>query len=287
LDWLAVSILGFIVGALGFIVGAGELFVRYRDEPLRVLFSRPVLFYAIIYAVINALAALAALALIHVFGLTFGIDPQKSATELRVTRVLVATLGAMLFLRSSLFTVRIGDQDVAIGPSVFLQTVLNAVDRAVDRDRAKLLAESVSRMMKGVSYRQAFMLLPPLVVAQLQDVSPEVQERLAERLLQVDMSPGDDRTKLFEFGLIAANYVGVAALETAVNSIRPLLTQPGLEEFNPDKRVQLAEKLGKLTSKEREKFVNEALHDSRQRPTPARILQLVERIKDPSAKSSE
>jgi len=281
LDWLAVSILGLIVGA-------GELVVRYRHVPLRALFSRSVVFYAAIYAVINALAALVALTLIHAFGLTFGMDQQESATELRVTRVLVATLGAMLFLRISLFNVRIGDHDVAIGPRVFLQTVLNAVDRAVDRYRAKLRAETVSRIMEGVSYKRAFMLLPPLVLPQMHDVSSVDQERFVEKLDQIDKDTSlSDHVKVMMLGLVTMDYVGVAALETAVNSLRPLLTQPGLEEFSPDKRVMLAEKFGQLTSKERERFVKKALHDSRQRLTPTRILQLIEGIKDPSAKSAE
>src|SRR3982750_2744912 len=133
-----------IVVAIGASVGIGELVARYRDDPTRALGSFP----ALIYVVLNAAAAAGALALVQAFGWKFGAADGSS--ELRWTRVLVAGFGAMALFRSSLFTARVGNQDVGVGPSTFLQVVLTAADRAVDRRRARARARDVSQAMKGV-----------------------------------------------------------------------------------------------------------------------------------------
>src|SRR5207249_7959686 len=122
-----------------------ELVARYRDAPGSALRNAA----AGLYLAINAAAAVAALGLVQAFNWTFGAG---GGSELRWTRVLVAGFGAMAIFRSSLFIVRAGEQDVGVGPSGFLQVVLNATDRAVDRRRAGARAGEVSRAMDGVSF---------------------------------------------------------------------------------------------------------------------------------------
>ena len=96
--------------------------------------------------------------MIQTFGWTFGVEGDGA--ELRWTQALVAGFGAMAFLRSAVFVVRAGDQDVGVGPSGFLQVVLNATDRAVDRRRAGARAHEVARAMSGVSFEKAAEALP-------------------------------------------------------------------------------------------------------------------------------
>lgn len=54
LDWIAVAVLGGVVGA-------SELISRYKDDPGAAIKSRP----AVFYIVINSAASVAALGLIH------------------------------------------------------------------------------------------------------------------------------------------------------------------------------------------------------------------------------
>lgn len=100
-------------GILGVLVGLGELLSRYRDASGRALAKSPSAWF---YCILNAAVSMAALSLIVAFGVTFG----KTGTALEWTRVLVAGVSAMAFFRSSLFTVRIGDKDVGVGPVTFL-----------------------------------------------------------------------------------------------------------------------------------------------------------------------
>ena len=78
-----------LVAALGGVVGAGELVSRYRDAPTGALRSGAAAFYIFL----NVAASLAALALIHAFGWTFGVTSGGAA--LRWTQVGVAGTGAM------------------------------------------------------------------------------------------------------------------------------------------------------------------------------------------------
>lgn len=111
-----VSVLDYVaVALLGGLVGAGELSSRYRDAPGRALYTRPVLFYILL----NIAASVIALALTHTFGWTFGASGKPGDATVRWTQVLVAGIGAMALFRTSLFTVRAGDRDIAVGPGSF------------------------------------------------------------------------------------------------------------------------------------------------------------------------
>jgi len=147
-DWIAVA-------ALGVLVGIGELVARYSDAPFRALLTTS----AVIYVVINAAAAVGALFLIRAFGWEFGIGSQQgqpsSDVAVRITQVMVAGLGAMALFRSSLCITRVGDEDVGVGPSVFLSNMLKACDTGVDRARSVVRANRVEEAMEGVSYSNA------------------------------------------------------------------------------------------------------------------------------------
>jgi hypothetical protein len=113
LDWVAVALIGGIVGT-------SELISRYKDDPWAAVRSWPARFYI----GVNCAASMGALGLIHANG-WFG--------PARWTQILMAGVSAMAFFRTSLFVVRAGDRDVAVGPNGFLQIFLAAADRAVDR----------------------------------------------------------------------------------------------------------------------------------------------------------
>src|SRR5258706_9001708 len=132
--WRFVAV--FLIGAL---VGTGELVARYRDAPQSALWTLP----AVLYVAVNAIGSVVAIYVVQTFQYAESPDPLKT----RITHIFLAGFGAMAFFRSSVFTVRVGDQDVSIGPVAFLQVVLRATDRAVDRIRAKARAEIVTTCM--------------------------------------------------------------------------------------------------------------------------------------------
>jgi hypothetical protein len=200
---------GLVVAIFGALVGTGELVGRYRDSPAKALLVPS----AFVYVALNAIAALAALGLIHAFGWTFGA--QDPAAQ-RWLEVLVAGFGAMALFRSSLFVVRAGDQDIGVGPSVFLQVTLAAADRAVDRTRAEKRASDVADAMTGVDFTKASEILVPYCFALMQNVAPEEQAEIARTVEVVKASPSPDQAKSLMLGLALLNVVGRDLLVAAV-----------------------------------------------------------------------
>src|SRR2546421_3297513 len=190
-----------IVASLGALVGGAELISRYRDRPGS-LIRVPSTW---LYVLINAGAGVAALLLIHAFGWSFGAHDPDSV---RATQVLVAGLGSMALFRSSVFTVRVHDEDVAVGPSALLSALLAAADRGVDRVRAQHRSSEARKMMSRVSFDKARLALPTLCLALLQNVSAEDQRDLR---VAVDALGGSDMTdpqKALSLGLLLMNIAG-------------------------------------------------------------------------------
>ena len=147
-------------------------------------------------------------------------DAPGRAT-LRWTQTLVAGIGAMALFRSSLFTVRAGDRDIAVGPGSFLQIFRDGADRAVDRVRAQARGDIVAKLMTGLSYGKAFEGLPTYCLALMQNVPEDEKIRLAQSLdaLDKDESIGES-IKVRILGLHLMNVVGPNVLNGAVNSLR-------------------------------------------------------------------
>jgi hypothetical protein len=199
LDWAAVAVLG---GG----VGSSELISRYKDNPWGAIRTLP----AVVYIAINSLASAGALGVIHA---------NNWFSSSRWTQILMAGVSAMAFFRTSLFVVRAGDRDVGVGPSGFLQILLGAADRSVDRTRAASRSAGVAEAMKGVDYDKAKVVLPQFCLALMQNVPKEDQDSLVRALKDLEAQPLPPSAKALLLGLELINVVGVDVLTTAVKSL--------------------------------------------------------------------
>jgi hypothetical protein len=206
-------------GIFGALVGIGELVSRYRDAPTRALLTIP----ALLYMALNAAAAVAAILLMQVFDWNFGVTGENA---IRWTRVIAAGFGAMAIFRTSLFSIRIGDQDVGIGPVSFLQVVLGAADRAVDRDRAQGRAKVVKEVMSGVDFRKANEALPAFSFALMQSLPEEEQRLFANQVNLIVGAKMPSDVKSLMLGLALMNLVGEDVLKSAVSSLKEDISQP-------------------------------------------------------------
>ncbi len=201
-----------IVASLGALVGGSELISRYRDRPGSLI--RVPSTWA--YVLINAGAGVAALLLTHAFRWTFGAhDPDV----VRATQVLVAGLGSMALFRSAVFTVRVHDEDVSVGPSALLSSLLAAADRGVDRVRAQHRSAETRRMMSRVSFESSRLALPTLCLALLQNVSAEDQRDLRTAVDALAASDMTDPQKALNLGLLLMNIAGPEVVGAAVETL--------------------------------------------------------------------
>ncbi|WP_327000986.1 hypothetical protein OHA72_38465 [Dactylosporangium sp. NBC_01737] len=197
--------------ALGGLVSLGEVISRYRDRPVAALKTPG----AFVYLALNGVAGVCALWMARTFNVTFGAQGASAET----VQLLVASLGAIAFLRTSLFIVRVGDADVGIGPSSVLTTLLNAADRSVDRKRAASRSKEVVDLMKNVDFMAASIALPTLCLALLQNLDPDDQQALAEDINSLVQSPMSDRQKSLALGLKLMNLAGPEVLRSAVEAL--------------------------------------------------------------------
>ena len=204
-----------LVFLIGCLFGVGELVSRYRDAPAGALKNLS----ALLYILANGVASLVALLLIWVFGWNFGITQSDEA--IRWVRVLVAGFSAMALFRSSFFVARVGNQDIGVGPSAFLQVLLSAADREVDRLQAAARDRVISLVMDRISYVKAKEPLVAYCLGLMQNVSAAEQSSLG--LLVTQIGKGDtttDQTKARLLGLLLLSVVGDEVLRSAVNTLR-------------------------------------------------------------------
>ena len=201
-----------IVLLVGVLVGSTELMSRYRDAPFLPLLSAPGIFYV----VLNGGAAVLAYFLLGVL-----LPDQFLGTDAKtqVSRVLLASLGAMSVFRSGIFTLRLGDSDVAIGPNLILQVLLSALDRAYDRLRAAPRSTETARIMAGVSFKLAAPALPSFCFNLMQNVSEDERNDIADEIESLNATEMSDEARTLVLGLRLFNVVGPRTLEQAVEAL--------------------------------------------------------------------
>lgn len=218
MDENTLNILGYAaVLSIGAIVGATELMSRYPDSPFRAVRNA----FGLSYLLVNALGAIAALYLIQEFNWDFGLrNGQNDEVQVKLVQWLAAAFGAMSILRSSLFNVRLGDNDLGVGPAAVLQVLLNAADRQVDRMRAEERSAAVKAAMEGIdSFAQIKVALPTHCMALMQNVSSDEEKRIRQVADNIDQLDIADCLKVLNLGLVLMNIVGDAVLRTAVANV--------------------------------------------------------------------
>src|SRR5205807_387619 len=140
---------------------------------------------------------------------------------------------AALF-RSSLFTVRQGDQEIGIGPSALLTGLLGLVDRSVDRRRA---LERLGRDdLAGLSFDRDYVALTELCTGALQNLDRADAQALGELAARLKNQPDlSDLAKLDCFALQLLTLVGPKAVQAAAQR---LLERRATESPEPDEAAK-------------------------------------------------
>jgi len=210
-----------LVLCVGAAAGAIELVGRYRDEPARALISVG----AVIYVAVNVIAAIIGLYLLRTVGKSLITETDKLNRS--IYEVLLAGIGSMTFLRSSIFKIRLNDTEVAVGPAALLDVLLLAADRGVDRRRGKARAQEVSEAMANVSFDKAITTLPPFCFALMQNLSKDAQKEFSDQVKEVQQNPSiDPHVKSLLLGLALMNIVGVNVVRTATKQLANFISYP-------------------------------------------------------------
>src|SRR5579875_2054741 len=207
LAWLAVVLFSILVAVC-------ELISRFRDAPIR-LGTSP---FVWLYCAVNALAAAMAFELIRVFGWTAGL-PVTETSKIVWIRIASAGFSAMVLLRSSLLTVRSGNQDVDVGPGAVLQQLLTALDREIDRREGQLRLLSVDAF-QGLDFAQTSAAAPALCAGVLQSLTADQQAQLKRSIDVIIGGTASSETKLRLLALELMNVCGPDILNAVAKKLR-------------------------------------------------------------------
>jgi hypothetical protein len=201
-----------LVFAIGGLLGVTEILGRYTDSPVSAMKSAG----AVIYVLVNAAASCIALFLI------LKLAPDTVTNE--ISQVLLAGIGAMAFLRSAIFKVKVADEDVPIGPAIILDVLLKFADAQVDRGRAQDRAERIADVIQALPLAHAGVDLPRLCFALMQNLPLDIRQRLLDDItLIVTDTKRSEPVKVMEIGLVLWSRVGIGTLTGAVMLLRKQL----------------------------------------------------------------
>jgi hypothetical protein len=204
----------FIAGDL---VGWGELLGRYRDNPLAMWGH----WAARIYVTINGLGSVLALLLIR------SLPIDGFANDHLLQQALLAGFGSMAFFRTSLFTARVGNADIAIGPAHLLQQVLASVDSYLDRNNARMRIDDSARIMAGVDFDVAKSDLPVVCFGAMEDLSDDERKAIDDAITRLDQDKtARAEAKTITLGQILHEAVGREVLSAAVEALKLKAASP-------------------------------------------------------------
>lgn len=198
--------------AIGGLVGAVEVLGRYQHAPFRAVLSLPGLFYV----VINIAASWAAFYMIGAFEILKATTVAKD-----LTHILAAGFGSLVFMRSSVFKVKVGEADIGIGPAAILDALLMVADRSVDRREAVARAQDVTELVSHVrDPRMVAKMLTKYCLALMQNVDAATSQQLSDSIGQIMDDPDvPDEIRMDIVALQLGVVVGPDVLEAAVDAL--------------------------------------------------------------------
>jgi len=212
-----------IAMAIGGGVGAVEILGRYSYAPTRAVQS----WAGFSYILINVAASWAAYECIKVYK----VFPAEDSSAHTLNEILTAGFGSLVFMRSSLFKVRVGGSDIGIGPAAILDTLLLVADRGVDRGEAVSRARDIfalSARLTALRVKESRAMASILVkycLALTQNVDDRTTKDLTDAVTKVvgDMEI-PEQIKMDIVALRLGDVVGPDVLEAALATLADRLT---------------------------------------------------------------
>jgi hypothetical protein len=196
------------VSSFSGLVGFSEIAQRYRDRPLRLLTVTP----ALIYIYINMAAGVGAFALVAEFQVFKGAHAALYS-------VMLASFGAVAFFRSSLFTARIGDADVDVGPATLLKGLLSMTDQLINRWQAGDRAEAIAQTMRTIDFDKAKDGLSILCLTSVEYITQEQQASFGNAVKKLSTDVEDRVQRSILLGVYLTQLVGPEVLTRAVSAM--------------------------------------------------------------------
>ena len=205
LDLIVVAVASGAVGAL-------EITERFKDEPVKALFTWPALFYVLV----NGAAGILALLLIRLLDVEFGFTTEPDVQ--RWGQVIAAGFSAVVILRSVVFVSPDGAQTYGVGN--FLQRLLTQAENLIRRGRGPKRADAAEKAAQDLTYPKAKTALGALALGQLPTAPDLERAELATAQKTIEESGETDDVKLLMLCGAVLNFGGEKVLFRAADQLR-------------------------------------------------------------------
>lgn len=191
-------VLYFLAFCLGCATALAEIIGKFSDEPLKSLKTSQALYYVLFNGGIASFA---------LFSLVIFEAPIQGAQN-QMKYVLVAGLGSMLIMRSKLFNIKVGGEDVSFGPEQIVKVFFRFMEQAIDRIRAQARIEFVSVVMKDVNFEKVYDYSLTMLES-AQTLSEKERGELLECMQKIRENPPEDKQlKAYRLGFLILNSMG-------------------------------------------------------------------------------
>lgn len=127
---------------LGMLASGAEIIGKFNDEPVKALRTP----HAVMYVMLNGAFSMFGLNLLLLYGFATTTDLDKCKI------VLSAGIGSMALLRSKLLTLKVDNEDVALGPDQLVKVFLRFMEQAIDRVRAQTRIDVVKTKLTNIDF---------------------------------------------------------------------------------------------------------------------------------------
>ena len=187
------------VFALGIATGFAEVLGKFPDEPVKAL-ATP---HALGYLLLNGVIAVFAL---YILSITLEPSTIDEAGD-RVALVAAAGFGSMMIMRSKLFNLKVGGEEVAFGPEQVILVYFRWMESAIDRARARSRIEFVRLVMRDIDFDRVHEYCVTMLDA-AQRLEPGVRRELDGAIAELVKAEVDRRHKAYRLGFLLLNTMG-------------------------------------------------------------------------------
>jgi hypothetical protein len=187
----------FFVFMLGMLTAAAEIIGKFRDEPIKALSTTQGFFYHIF----NGLVAVFALYVV----LLYNVSSSTPLDRLKI--VVTAGLGSMLVMRSKLFNIKVGNEDVSFGPDQIVKVYFRFMEEAIDRVRASARIEFVKKIMDNLNFGNVCIYTQTMLDS-AQTLSKDDAQKLKDSIKAIKDQSADLQLQSYSLGFLILNEMG-------------------------------------------------------------------------------
>jgi hypothetical protein len=218
-----------VVFLFGAFFGFAELLQRYREIKYTFYWKAKkknkkvegvseedsTLYFSILYILINGIVSLLSLLLIKHFKGQVAIEFDK----IEINNIIIAGLGGMMILRSSLFSIKHKDKQIEIGFATLFQTFLDVVERKMKNSAAALRVCNIYEIMKGIDFNLAKDELPSLCIDFIDNFTEEDSKNLKDKIAKIASYDLNNINKSMQLGREIAYYCDEEILKRSIKKL--------------------------------------------------------------------